>query len=316
MDPGFTMVYSPVPPHNFRASYQNGYRYPILFEAYSNVNSGGVKRVGGLPSMSSGIFEAAWLQSSISTFQSAVLTDINQNGISRNQAIEKNKSLLRKNPYTYIRPEHVNALEVGYKGVLSNGKIFVDVNVYLNRYRSFIAQANMNVPNTTVTDSIPYFLYDRTRQAQYRMWTNSQTIVHNYGWSAGVNYKFFNSNTLRGNVTYSKLKKSLNEDGLEDGFNTPEWMTNLSYSNERLYKDFGVGATFRWQSKYFCQTFLVTDTVPAYATIDLQFTYLLTKRNIRLKAGASNLLNRYYYSIAGGPGIGGLYYLTVVYNTK
>ena len=81
--PRFTAVYSPLPSHNFRLSYQSGYRFPSIFEAYSNVNSGGVKRVGGLPVMSHGIFENAWLQSSITAFQQAVLNDINANGMTQ-----------------------------------------------------------------------------------------------------------------------------------------------------------------------------------------------------------------------------------------
>src|SRR5688572_15610050 len=124
-NPRLSVVYSPVLKHNFRASFQSGYRYPILFEAYSNVNSGGVKRVGGLPVMSNGIFENAWLQTSITSFHSAVLKDINT-GMAKNAAIEKNKGLLKKNPYTYIEPEHVNSLEAGYKGLFAKGRLFAE----------------------------------------------------------------------------------------------------------------------------------------------------------------------------------------------
>ena len=188
-NPRFSVVYSPVLKHNFRASFQSGYRYPILFEAYSNVNSGGVKRVGGLPVMSNGIFENAWLQTSITSFQSAVLKDINT-GMAKNAAIEKNKGLLKKNPYTYIEPEHVNSLEAGYKGLFAKGRIFAEADVYISRYRSFIAQANMNVPKTDIADSIPYYLYERSKQSPYRMWTNSQTIIDNYGFSLGTDRSF------------------------------------------------------------------------------------------------------------------------------
>jgi iron complex outermembrane recepter protein len=41
--PRFTASYSPVLNHSIRASLQQGYRFPIIFEAFSNVNSGGVK---------------------------------------------------------------------------------------------------------------------------------------------------------------------------------------------------------------------------------------------------------------------------------
>ncbi|WP_261387868.1 TonB-dependent receptor domain-containing protein [Chitinophaga pinensis] len=91
LTPRFTAVYSPVNTQHFRASYQSGYRYPSIFEAYSNVNSGGVKRVGGLPAMSQGIFENAWLASSITSFQQAVLNDVNTAGLTQNQAIERIK---------------------------------------------------------------------------------------------------------------------------------------------------------------------------------------------------------------------------------
>jgi outer membrane receptor protein involved in Fe transport len=311
--PRFTAVYSPVYKHNFRASYQSGYRYPSIFEAYSNINSGGVKRVGGLPVMSNGIFENAWLQTSITAFQSAVLNDINRNGLSKNDAIIKNENLLIKNPYTYIQPERVESFEAGYKGLYAGGKIFVDLDAYFNNYHSFIAQANMNVPNTRIADSIPFYLYDKTRQSQYRMWTNSQTAVYNYGFTAGITYNAPKGYTLNGNASFAKLRKSSNEDGLEDGFNTPQWITNFSISNANLYKKMGAGITYKWQSSFYWQSFLVTGTTPAYSTLDAQFTYLVESAKLQIKLGATNMLNHYYRSFLGGPSIGAMIYTTLTY---
>ena len=314
-NPRFSVVYSPVLKHNFRASFQSGYRYPILFEAYSNVNSGGVKRVGGLPVMSNGIFENAWLQTSITSFQSAVLKDINT-GMAKNAAIEKNKGLLKKNPYTYIEPEHVNSLEAGYKGLFAKGRIFAEADVYISRYRSFIAQANMNVPKTDIADSIPYYLYDRTKQSPYRMWTNSQTIIDNYGFSLGLTGHLVKGYIARANSTYTKLRKSKNEDGLEDGFNTPDWVANFSISNNNMYKNFGAAIGLKWQNSYFWQSFLINGNVPSFWTMDLQLNYSFQNSGFKLKTGANNLFNHYYYSLLGGPQIGGLYYLTITYTAK
>jgi outer membrane receptor protein involved in Fe transport len=314
-NPRLSIVYSPVLRHNFRAAYQSGYRYPILFEAYSNVNSGGVKRVGGLRVMSNGIFENAWLQSSITNFQGAVLKDINT-GMSKNAAIEKNKSLLKKNPYTYIKPEHVNSFEAGYKGLFAKGKLFVDADFYISRYRSFIAQANMNVPGTTISDSIPYYLYERTKQSPYRMWTNSQTIIDNYGFSAGLSTHLSKGFIASANTTYTKLRKAKNEDGLEDGFNTPDWVVNFSVSYENIYKNVGGAISLKWQNSYFWQSFLINGNVPAFWSMDMQLNYTFAKSGVKLKTGADNLLNHYYYSILGGPQIGGLYYLSVSYGIK
>jgi len=311
-NPRFTAVYSPAHTHHFRISYQSGYRFPSIFEAYSNVNSGGVKRVGGLPAMSRGIFESAWLQSSISAFQQAVLKDINANGLSQSAAIEKNKSLLIRNPYTYIKPEHVNSIEGGYKGLFAGGRIFIDADFYFNNYQSFIAQANMNVPNTQNPDSIPYYLYNKSKQSLYRMWTNSQTRVYNFGGSLGITYNA-GGYLLNGNTSYAKLRKSSNEDGLEDGFNTPEWMVNLSASKENIYKHAGAGIGWKWQSGYYWQSFLVNGNVSAYSSLDAQVNYTFLKAACKVKIGATNLLNKYYYSFLGGPSIGGMYYTTLTY---
>jgi outer membrane receptor protein involved in Fe transport len=315
-NPRFSAVYSPNYRNHFRISYQSGYRYPSIFEAYSNINSGGVKRVGGLPVMSHGIFENAWLQSSISAFQSAVLNDINKNGLTKNNAILKNKGLLKKNPYTYIKPENIKSFEAGYRALFAEGKLFLDADFYFNNYHSFIAQANMNTPNTQNADSIPFALYDKTQQSQYRVWTNSQTAVYNYGFSVGFTYNFLKGYTTNLNASYAKLQKSVYEDGLEDGFNTPQWITNFSIFNEDIYKKLGAGLTFKWQSSYYWQSFLVTGNTPAYSSLDLQLSYIVTTMKMKIKIGATNLLNNYYKSFLGGPDIGGLYYTSLTYGIK
>lgn len=242
--------------------------------------------------------------------------DINLNGLSKNDAIIKNNDLLVKNPYSYIKPEHINSFEAGYKGLLLNGRLFADADIYLNKYKSFIAQANMNVPKTQNADSIPFALYDRSSQDLYRMWTNSQSTVYNYGFSLGLSFYFKKGYTARLNNAFTKLSKKANEDGLEDGFNTPEWMVNVAFANENIFKNIGAGATFRWQSSYYWSSFLVSGDVPAFYTIDAHVSYLFAKATCKIKIGASNLLNNYYYSYLGGPQIGGLYYATVSVDLK
>ena len=55
-------------------------------------------------------------------------------------------------------------------------------------------------------------------------------------------------------------------------------------------------------------------TVPAFSTVDAQLSYKFVNPQIMVKVGASNLTNHYYYSILGGPQIGGLYYTNITYN--
>jgi iron complex outermembrane receptor protein len=312
--PRFTAVYHLAENHFLRTSWQVGYRFPIIFEAFSNVNSGRVKRVGGLPVMSQGIFENAWLQSSVSSFQQAVLSDMNTAGLSRNEAIEKNKGMLQKNPYTYLRPEKVRSLELGYRGLLIEKLLFVDADIYFNSYNRFIAQANMNVPNTSVADSIPYALYERNRQSPYRMWTNSSSAVYNFGFSLGLNVRLPKGYRFTANTSFAKLTRSDAQDGLEDGFNTPAWMVNATLANNNITKSLGAGITWRWQSSFYWQSFLVNGQVPSFGVLDAHTSWRFDRLPVKLKAGGSNILNQYYNSFTGGPSVGGFYYVSLEFD--
>ena len=70
--------------------------------------------------------------------------------------------------------------------------------------------------------------------------------------------------------------------------------------------------TYRWQSSYYWQSFLVNGTVPAYQTFDAQLNYIWDK--FRLKIGGTNIFNHYYNSYLGGPSVGGFYYTSVTVN--
>ncbi|MDO7849665.1 TonB-dependent receptor [Hymenobacter sp. M29] len=328
-NPRLTAVFSPTQRQNFRLSYQSGYRFPSLFEGFSNVNSGQVKRIGGLRVMSDGVFENSYLRTSIDAFNTAVTAAINANTSAataaqkRQQAIAENQGMLVKNPYTYLQPEYIRSFEIGYKAAFGKaGRLGLDVDFYSNSYRDFIAQVEAYVPQTsagapltagTDLNTIATALNARTGQARYRLWTNSRSQVYNYGGSLGLRYETAHGYLLGANTTYARLDRTTNGDGLEDGFNTPRWTYNLSLANENAYHHLGFGLNYRWQQGYYSQTFLVNGNVPAYATLDAQLSYAVPAAPVRLKLGASNVLNQYYVSYLGGPSVGGLYYLAVTY---
>lgn len=313
INPRVSIVYSPFTNHSFRMMYQTGYRYPSIFEGFSNINSGGVRRIGGLPVMSSGIFERSWLQSSISAFQNAVLNEVNRSGMSENTAIDRYKDLLKRSPYTYIRPEFVRSFEAGYQFMVWDGSLFFQADMYINRYRDFIAQVNVGVPVRDVSDSIAHFFNDKGGYRPYRLWTNSRSTVTNYGGSIGVTWKNHRGLTIHGNINMAKLVRNRESDGLEDGFNTSPLMLNTSVTQENLLKYFSGGISFYWQKKYEWRSFLVDGVVPSYATADIFLGIRPPSLDWRFRLGASNAFNRNYVSYLGGPQVGGLYYLTATY---
>lgn len=312
-----SMVYSPGKSLHLRGSFQSGYRFPSIFEGFSNINSGGVKRIGGLPIMSNGIFENSYTKSSIQNFQSAVINDMNQLGLSKDEAIEKHKDILQKNPYTYLQPEHVNAFEIGIRSYLLNNKLYLDADAYLTIFDNFIAQIEANIPNTYLEDSIPYFLNSNSKQSKYRLWTNSKSKVYNLGGSFGLRYKLSDHLTIIGNLTYAKLYKIDDQDGLEDGFNTPALQVNSTFLAEKIWKELGASFSAKYQSNYNYVSFLVSGNVPSYYSLDAAVFYTFKmKQNVTTKLGATNFTNHAYRSILGGPTIRGFYYLAITLNIK
>lgn len=313
-NPRITIVYSPLDIISVRAAYQSGYRFPSIFEGFSNVNSGGVKRVGGLRIMSDGIFENSYTKASIDAFQSQVTADMNSLGLTQAQAIDKNKDMLKKNPYTYLKPEYVQSFEFGFRSLAITKTLFIDADFYYNAYENFIAQMEASIPKTTNPDSIPTYLYSKTKQDKYRLWTNSQSKIYNYGANVSIKFRYSEKFSFLGNVTYSKLDRTDNKDGLEDGYNTPEWMLNATVISEKIWKGFGAGITGRYQTKFDYLSFLVSGTVPEYWTLDAQLNYLFKKQGITAKLGATNFLNKPYYSMLGGSSVGGMYYISLTYD--
>jgi outer membrane receptor protein involved in Fe transport len=316
LNPRLTIVYSPKEELNFRAAYQSGYRFPSIFEGFSNVNSGGVKRVGGLKIMSNGIFENSYTKASIDVFQAKVTSDVNTKGLTQTQAIANNQTMLKKNPYTYLQPEYVRSFEFGFRGLALSKSLFIDADLYYNSYDNFIAQVEASIPKTGNPDSIPTYLNSKTKQDRYRLWTNSQSKIYIYGTSLGLKYRYSDKFSFLGNITYSKLDRTDSKDGLEDGYNTPEWMLNGTVMTENIWKNLGAGITGRYQTKFDYVSFLVSGSVPEYWTMDAQVNYNFRKPGILAKFGATNLLNKPYYSILGGSSIGGLYYISLTWAMK
>ena len=116
-----------------------------------------------------------------------------------------------------------------------------------------------------------------------------------------------------GNVSFAKLERKSGNDGLEDGFNTPQWITNISLGNDNVYRSLGFMITYRWQSSYYWQSFLVSGDVPAYQTVDAQISFKLHDK-VRMKIGGTNIFNHFYNSYLGGPSVGGFYYSSVSFN--
>lgn len=316
INPRIAVVYTAAEKHNFRASWQNGFRFPALFEALSFVNNGNVRRVGGLSYINEGLgyLENSYTIASVNTFNNAVNKDV-ADGLTPNNAAVKNKALLEVTNLSPTRPEKINSFEVGYRSVLLGHKVVVDADAYYNRYDGFLGQVEVSVPSTGKVGSdeavVDMLAANRTKQTRYRVYTNAKQKYDNYGASLGLTYNFYKKWTVAGNLNYNAIVENKQKDVFATGFNTPDWVSNISIGNRELLKNFGFNVVWRWQNTFYWESPLANGDVPAYNTVDAQVNYRIPKIKTTIKVGGSNLLNNRYIQYAAGPTLGGLYYAAI-----
>ena len=324
LTPRLAAVYTVKDKHNFRFTFQQGYRFPALFEALSYVNNGRVKRVGILPVINEGLGyrENSYTQSSVAAFNAAVKLAGNTDA-----AAVANKGLLQPGALPAGRPEGINSFEVGYKSVLFNNKVFIDVDAYTNVYDGFLGQVQVFVPigETIGSNAAAIAMVDRNRDAttasngnaaskgqeRYRVYTNAKNKYTSYGSSLGLTYNFYKTFTVSGNLNYNKIKGITNPDLFVTGFNTPALTSNLSIGNRAITKNAGFNIVWKWQDSFLWESPLVTGNIAAINNIDAQITYRMPAIKSSIKFGGTNILNNRHIQYAGGPTIGALYYVAV-----
>lgn len=324
LTPRLAAVYTVKEKHNIRFTYQQGYRFPALFEALSYVNNGRVKRVGSLPYINEGLgyLENSYTQSSVVNFNAVVGAAGNSDS-----AALANRNLLQWANLPEARPEKINSFEIGYRSVLLENKLVIDFDAYSNQYDGFLGQVQVFVPRdeTVGSDAAVLAMLDRNRDAnsgsaitapskgqdRYRVYTNAKNKYNNFGSALGITYNFYKKYTIAGNLSFNKMKSNNTGDIFVTGFNTPEWSTNLSFGNREVVKNVGFNIVWRWQDAFLWESPLVTGDISAFNTLDAQVSFRFPKLKSFLKIGGTDLLNHRYLQYAGGPTIGALYYAAI-----
>jgi iron complex outermembrane receptor protein len=313
-NPRIAVVYTAAEKHNFRASFQNGFRFPALFEALSFLNNASVRRVGGIERVNDGIgfLENSYTLTSFDKFTAAVNADVAA-GMARNDAALKNRDVLQVANLPVMKPESVNSFEIGYKSVLFENKVTIDLDAYHNSYEGFLGQVEVSVPTSGAvgSDAAVLDMLTRAKQNRYRVFTNAKNKYNSYGTSLGISYNFYKKFAVSGNANYNTLSNNPDPDIFLTSFNTPKWVTNLTLSNRQVIKNLGFSVVWRWQDEVFWESTLANGQVPAYSTIDAQVSIKVPKLKSTVKVGGTNIFNQRYFQFAAGPTVGGLYYVAL-----
>jgi iron complex outermembrane receptor protein len=321
--PRFSAVYAATKAHNFRASYQTGFRNPTPVDQFIHLNVGPITILGGAPSNSRGmnVYENSFTASSAAEFRGAV-GQAAAGGTPFPQAVAQNKDILQKSNVAYIKPEQQKAFEVGYKGLLED-KLMIDVNYYYSSYTNFILNTIVMKPNSpvygadgTVNVDAAFDIPNGNMQV-YQLYTNAPDQVSAQGGSLGLTYFLNKGYLLNGNVTLASFNlRNANPNNIA-AFNTPKCSTNASFGNSNVIKDFGFNISWHWQSAFdWYGTFNgnLPGRINAYSLVDLQLNKKINNGNATIKIGGSNIFNKYVSQSYGSPFVGAVYYASIVFD--
>ena len=355
LSPRLSLVYSvgANKNHNFRISYQTGFRNPTTQDLYIGLDAGRAILVGSAPdnldrytsvplNVSSPIgqlvvggptvqlsgaraYDNAFTLTSMLSFGDAVAQAV-AGGAPATLAAAQNAGLLKQSKVGYVQPEKVRAYEIGYRSSFS--EVTIDFNGYYNQYDNFIGNKTVIVPYygsvpafdpaNVLTDQNTQLLLNAIASGDYKpfqVYTNSTAKISSYGIGIGLVAKIFNDYDLGVNYVWSKYSfdKATDPD-YEADFNTPEHVFKASFGSQHIIKNLGFNVNFRWHNDFLWESSFVDATVPANSVVDAQINYSFPKLKSVLKIGGTNIGGNEYFNAPGTGYIGSMYYGSLTVN--
>jgi iron complex outermembrane recepter protein len=316
VNPRISAVYKAAENHNIRVSYQTGFRIPSTQGQHIDLNVLSSRLLGGLQRYADKyqVIRTSSTGQPLS-FEGTSVQEFRKIVFSTGDVPTAVGQLKTVTEFKPVEPEQVRAMEIGYKGLLSNN-FLVDISYYYNIYNSFITQIPIVIASEGAGGNPNYLtILNSTADNTYNIYTNADGQVNAQGAVVGLTYNLLKGYTVSGNYNWNKLGDV--PDGFIAEFNTPEHKINFSVGNRKLTEKLGFNVTWRWQSEFDWQSSFTNYTlypVPAYNTVDAQVSYKVPSIKSTIKLGGSNILNEKYIMSGGGPNIGGLYYVSVTFD--
>jgi hypothetical protein len=214
--------------------------------------------------------------------------------------------------YNDIKPQSVNAFELGYSALIAK-RVLVDVLGYYGTWKNFIGYTD--VANTPGTNDPNAFL-DHSTYVQYNIAFNGGQTVNTYGYAASVSVDLKNNFMVKANY-FSDFLKNKNNSQINN-FNTPKYHINLEFSNSGFGNNqrWSFATSLRYKPAYYYVVSggLASGTIPSSVVLDAQVSYKIPSIHSSIKLGSTNLTNKYYSTGTANPAIGGVYYVTYAYN--
>jgi outer membrane receptor for ferrienterochelin and colicin len=328
--------------HNFRASFQTGFRNPSTQDQYIGFNIGNAVLIGSAPDNLLRYTETLPVSTTAGQAfaggSTVVMTGVNAynnsytaSSVAAFAALAGTNpvaaaALLRKTNINYVRPEEVKAFELGYRSFIND--VSVDLNAYYNVYNHFIGNLNVaapfygtaqDAPNPLAGPTDPGFQTLHALQngniRAYQLYTNTDVEIKSFGFGVGLSKKVIANFELGVNYNYAQFDFDQAKDpSFEAGFNTPKHRVKVSFGNDRLFENFGFNVSGRWNNEYKWESTFADGVIKAATVIDAQINYGLPKLKSLFKLGASNIGGKEYAQVLGAGYIGQQYFVSWTIN--
>ena len=307
--------------HNFRVSYQTGYRNPTTQDLFIGLDVGIARLVGSSPDNPARFVRdysvsAAGQQLGIPatvtlTGESAFNNSFSASSVQA-MAATGNPALLQASGVEYVEAERLQSIEFGYRAKLSPTFI-IDANLYRNAYENFISTEAVISPyyGQVGDNSLSVLAIANGDFETYSAYTNADAEVESWGATFGMATKIFKNYDLSANYTKSVLEfdEELYPD-FSTYWNTPEHKVKVQFGNTSLFENVGFNVAWRWFSDFYWESTFGNGDVPATHVIDAQINFTLPKLKSTIKIGGANIGSQEYYTAFGSGFIGQQYYIS------
>ncbi|MBT5977723.1 MAG: TonB-dependent receptor [Flavobacteriales bacterium] len=290
LSPAVSVVYSPNANHTFRSTFSSAIRNPTLADQYLYYNVGRAILLGNLEGYDSLLTVGSFVD---------YLSSLNRDTL----------DYFNADP---IQPEKVKTIEVGYRGIWWE-KVYFDITAYQSWYNDFIGYL------IGVDSEFDAIGFPRGTQV-YRLAANAENEVQTRGVSAGFNYFYAKKHALNGNYSFNRLTSGA-DDPIIPAYNTPEHKYNIGISGRDImlpilkFGRWGYGINYRWVEGFrFEGSPQFTGDIESYGLLNAQANFSVPKWHSTLKIGASNILNNQVRQVYGGPLVGRLAYVSLLFD--
>ncbi len=300
--------------HNFRGSFQRGFRIPTTQDQFIDLDVVTRRLIG-----SNSLLVDRY---NFQTNQIYETNSVNAARAAGDASLLVNEDRVNQE----FKTEKVNTFEVGYKGLFMDGRLLIDAYYYYSIYNDFIAEIDFTqaVPNG-LTGANPESGSAAQRNAivngtvltqRFGFDINADGQVKSQGWAFQADYTLDGGYFVGGNVAYNELisQDDLLSQGFRASYNTPKYRYNLKFGNRKVTDRIGFNINYRWQQAFLWESSFGVGIVPDYGSLDAQVSYRLPEWKSVIKLGASNLLNERYTTSFGNPAVGGIYYIQVTFD--